>query len=429
MAPLSAMRSLRCLDCVATFRVAGRSPLAASAALAQARRATTDSARDSPRGARKRLRAGAEGSAQRSIAEKQLRRGDRAASTALVEAPARAAGALPEGASPSPTSDARRTRDRDVPRAARATFPELPEPHNNLAVLYARRANYELARDGARARDRAPPRTTRSPTRTWATSTRASRSPNTSGRQRSTRRNKTAAAEAQARARRCCAASAPALIPPFLQLTGVTSRCCVKLSLFAAALALRRDRALAANPQVELDTTAGKIRIELYPDAAPKTVANFLDYVKSEALRRHAVPSRHRRLHDPGRRLHDRLQAEADASRRSPIEAESSSKAGLLNVPGTIAMARTSDPNSATSQFFINVADNKFLNFRSPDPQGYRLHGVRQGRRGHGRRQQDREGAEGRAGRSVPASIPATFPPTQVVINNGQGRRRLTAIK
>jgi len=43
----------------------------------------------------------------------------------------------------------------------------------------------------------------------------------------------------------------------------------------------------------------------------------------------------------------------------------------MLNVPGTVAMARTGDPNSATAQFFINVADNKFLNFRSADPQGY----------------------------------------------------------
>ena len=47
-----------------------------------------------------------------------------------------------------------------------------------------------------------------------------------------------------------------------------------------------------------------------------------------------------------------------------------SSKAGLLNVPGTVAMARTSDPNSATAQFFINVNDNSRLNFRSPDPGG-----------------------------------------------------------
>ena len=53
------------------------------------------------------------------------------------------------------------------------------------------------------------------------------------------------------------------------------------------------------------------------------------------------------------------------------IESEQSVKAGLSNKPGTIAMARTSDPNSATAQFFINVADNKRLDFRSPDPQGY----------------------------------------------------------
>ncbi len=51
-------------------------------------------------------------------------------------------------------------------------------------------------------------------------------------------------------------------------------------------------------------------------------------------------------------------------------EAEMSSKAGLKNTPGTVAMARTSDPNSATAQFFINVADNSRLNFRSPDPTG-----------------------------------------------------------
>jgi cyclophilin family peptidyl-prolyl cis-trans isomerase len=54
-----------------------------------------------------------------------------------------------------------------------------------------------------------------------------------------------------------------------------------------------------------------------------------------------------------------------------PIESESSSKAGLKNVPGTVAMARTSDPNSATSQFFINVNDNARLNFTEATPQGY----------------------------------------------------------
>ena len=53
-------------------------------------------------------------------------------------------------------------------------------------------------------------------------------------------------------------------------------------ALAAAAIALPALPALAANPQVEFDTTAGKIRVELFPDAAPKTVANFLDYVKSK---------------------------------------------------------------------------------------------------------------------------------------------------
>jgi peptidyl-prolyl cis-trans isomerase A (cyclophilin A) len=135
---------------------------------------------------------------------------------------------------------------------------------------------------------------------------------------------------------------------------------------FGAACALP---ALAANPQVEFDTSAGKFRVELYPDAAPKTVANFLDYVKAR--------------HFDGTQFHRVIAGfmvqgggfTADFKQkptRPPVanEAEQSSKAGLLNVPGTIAMARTSDPNSATAQFFINVADNKSLNFRSPDPQG-----------------------------------------------------------
>jgi peptidyl-prolyl cis-trans isomerase B (cyclophilin B) len=138
----------------------------------------------------------------------------------------------------------------------------------------------------------------------------------------------------------------------------------------ASALALAfAFPALAANPQVEFDTTAGKFKVELYPDAAPKTVANFLDYVKSG--------------HYNGTQFHRVIAGfmvqggglTADFKEKStnpPIanEAEQSSKAGLLNAPGTLAMARTSAPNSATAQFFINVADNKFLNFRSPDPQG-----------------------------------------------------------
>ena len=137
----------------------------------------------------------------------------------------------------------------------------------------------------------------------------------------------------------------------------------------AAAIALTVAPAWAANPQVELDTTAGTIRLELYPEAAPKSVANFLDYVKAK----HYDGTQFHRVIDGfmiqgGGFTTDFKQKPT----KPPIvnEAEMSSKAGLLNVPGTIAMARTSDPNSATSQFFINVNNNQRLNFRSPDPAG-----------------------------------------------------------
>ena len=127
---------------------------------------------------------------------------------------------------------------------------------------------------------------------------------------------------------------------------------------------------LAANPQVEFDTTAGKIRVELYPDAAPKTVANFLAYVKDK----HYDGTQFHRV-IPGFMIQGGgFTPDFKQKPTKPpiaIESEQSSKAGLLNVPGTLAMARTSDPNSATAQFFINVADNKFLNFREPTMQGY----------------------------------------------------------
>jgi len=141
----------------------------------------------------------------------------------------------------------------------------------------------------------------------------------------------------------------------------------IAVTAVAASFALP---ALAANPQVEFDTTAGKIRVELYPDAAPKTVANFLDYVKAK--------------HYDGTQFHRVIGGfmvqgggftpdfkQKPTKPAIGIESEQSSKAGLMNTPGTLAMARTSDPNSATAQFFINVADNKFLNFREATAQGY----------------------------------------------------------
>ncbi len=146
-----------------------------------------------------------------------------------------------------------------------------------------------------------------------------------------------------------------------------------RIFVATAAFALAATTALAANPQVELDTSAGVIKIELYPDAAPKTVANFTQYVKDK-------------FYD-GTQFHRVIDgfmiqgggftpefSQKPTRPPVPIEAESSSKAGLLNVPGTVSMARTSDPNSATSQFFINVNDNKSLNY-SPTNPGYTVFG------------------------------------------------------
>jgi peptidyl-prolyl cis-trans isomerase B (cyclophilin B) len=143
------------------------------------------------------------------------------------------------------------------------------------------------------------------------------------------------------------------------------------ITIAIAAIALAAGaQAQAANPQVDLDTTAGKIRIELDPAAAPKTVENFLAYVNAkfyDGTQFHRVIKGF--MIQGGGFSTDFKQKPT----RPPIknEAEQSSKAGLTNVPGTIAMARTSDPNSATAQFFINVNDNKSLNFREPTPQGY----------------------------------------------------------
>ncbi len=140
------------------------------------------------------------------------------------------------------------------------------------------------------------------------------------------------------------------------------------LAVAALGIALSLP-AQAANPQVELDTTAGKIRLELYPDAAPKTVENFIGYVKTK----HYDGTQFHRVIDGFMIQGGGFTTDFRQKPTTPPvanEAEQSSKAGLLNTAGTIAMARTSDPNSATAQFFINVNDNRALNFRSPDPGG-----------------------------------------------------------
>ncbi len=137
--------------------------------------------------------------------------------------------------------------------------------------------------------------------------------------------------------------------------------------LFALALALP---ALAANPAVELKTSMGTIVIELYPEKAPKTVANFLQYVKDgfyDGTIFHRVIDGFM-IQGGG---FDANMKEKDT--RQPIQNEA--KNGLKNGAGTIAMARTSNPHSATAQFFINLVDNAGLDYPRPDGWGYAVFG------------------------------------------------------
>lgn len=121
-----------------------------------------------------------------------------------------------------------------------------------------------------------------------------------------------------------------------------------------------------SNPTVTLETTEGTIVIELYPAEAPKTVANFLEYAKSNyyagTIFHRVIPAF---MIQGGGFTFDMQQKET----KDAIAIESNN--GLKNDKGTVAMARTNDPNSATSQFFINAKDNDFLNFTAETMQGY----------------------------------------------------------
>ena len=119
-------------------------------------------------------------------------------------------------------------------------------------------------------------------------------------------------------------------------------------------------------PYVELETTMGNIVIELNQEKAPNTVANFLEYVKSG----HYDGTIFHRVIDGFMIQGGGMDANMkEKSTNAPIQNEADN--GLKNEVGTIAMARTSDPHSATAQFFINVKDNGFLNYTSKTPQGW----------------------------------------------------------
>jgi peptidyl-prolyl cis-trans isomerase A (cyclophilin A)/peptidyl-prolyl cis-trans isomerase B (cyclophilin B) len=140
----------------------------------------------------------------------------------------------------------------------------------------------------------------------------------------------------------------------------------MKRIAFVLVAALLSVPAMAANPTIEMKTTAGTVTIELYADKAPKTVDNFVKYVKDGFYNGTVF---HRVINNfmiQGGGFDKSLQQKPT---RAPVQNEANN--GLKNDLGTIAMARTSNPHSATAQFFINVKNNDFLNFREPTTQGY----------------------------------------------------------
>lgn len=122
-----------------------------------------------------------------------------------------------------------------------------------------------------------------------------------------------------------------------------------------------------SNPQVLLETSMGNITIELDAQKAPITVSNFLAYVDDgyfvDTIFHRVIPN----FMIQGGGITADMQDKP--SKHKPIQNEANN--GLKNDRGTLAMARTGDPHSATSQFFINHNDNAFLNFSSETPQGW----------------------------------------------------------
>ena len=139
------------------------------------------------------------------------------------------------------------------------------------------------------------------------------------------------------------------------------------LALAAALPASAQNAAApAAAPRVKLETSLGNIVLELDAQKAPKTVANFVQYVKDK----HYDGTVFHRVIDGFMIQGGGFSADMQQKpTRASIQNEADN--GLKNLPLTVAMARTNDPHSASAQFFINVADNRFLNHTQPTLNGW----------------------------------------------------------
>jgi len=143
-------------------------------------------------------------------------------------------------------------------------------------------------------------------------------------------------------------------------------------TIIACLVLLASTPVFADNPLVKLSTSQGEIVFELYPEKAPLTVANFLHYVNSGYYNGTIFHRAINKFVVQGGGYTPDFQPKETLP---PIPNEAAN--GLKNQPGTLAMARAYEPDSATSQFYINLDDNKYLNYRAPDPKyfGYCVFG------------------------------------------------------
>ena len=145
--------------------------------------------------------------------------------------------------------------------------------------------------------------------------------------------------------------------------------CVLTLAATACFVAFSSGEAMekkAENPVVVMETGMGEITIELLRDRAPKTVANFLEYVESGFYKDTIFHRVIKGFMIQGGGLSAAMEPKPT---RPPIENEAAN--GEKNVRGAVAMARTSEVHSATAQFFINTVNNSFLDHRSATPEGF----------------------------------------------------------
>ena len=138
------------------------------------------------------------------------------------------------------------------------------------------------------------------------------------------------------------------------------------IGVAAIALTFQLQLAHAANPKVKMETSKGTIIMELYPDKAPISVANFMEYVNAGAYDGTIF---HRVIKNFMNQGGGFTVEYKKVDTRDPIKNEADN--GLKNLNLTVAMARTGEPHSATNQFFINTADNAFLDHTGKSMRGW----------------------------------------------------------